>query len=480
MSISGAMNAALSGLRAAARGSELVSNNISNALTETYGRRSLSLSALSYGGTGGVRIDGITRQMNEGIVADRRMANSAQQNTQVAMDFFISLEDTIGLAGDAQGIGGRLAAFEQSLITAGSRPDSVERLSNAVNDAGRLAEGLSYASEQVQAMRTTADTQISRDVESLNVALQQLEKMNTEIAASLSRNGSSNGLMDQRQAVLDDIGAIVPINVVPRENGAIAIYSEGGAILLDSTAAEIGFTRQNVVTEFQTFDAGTLSGLTLNGQDIRTSALGGGSLGAQFDVRDTYGVEAQSQLDALARDLVERFDDPALDTTRAPGDPGLFTDSGAAFDPLNEVGLSRRLVLNAAVDPDAGGEVTRLRDGLGAVVIGPAGDATLLGDLRDALEVGRVPSSGNFGTGAQTLAGLITSFNGSLASTRSAVEQDLSFTSTRLAELTQQQLADGVDTDQELQNLLILEQAYAANARVIQAADEMIETITRL
>ena len=57
MSITGAMNAAISGLRAAARGSELVSNNISNALTPSYGRRGLDLSALSYGATGGVRID---------------------------------------------------------------------------------------------------------------------------------------------------------------------------------------------------------------------------------------------------------------------------------------------------------------------------------------------------------------------------------------------------------------------------------------
>jgi len=480
MSISGAMNAALSGLRAAARGSEIVSNNISNALTETYGRRSLSLSALSYGATGGVRIDGITRQMNEGVVADRRIANAAQQNTQVAMDFFINLENTIGLAGDAEGIGGRLAAFEQSLITASSRPDAVERLSNAVSDANRLAEGLNLASDQVQTMRTNADTQIARDVETLNTALQQVESLNVQITSTISRSGGANALLDQRQAVLDSIGGIVPINVVPRDNGAVAIYSEGGAVLLDINAADIGFSQQNVVTEFQTLDGGTLSGLTLNGQDIRTSALEGGSLGAQFAVRDTYGVQAQSQLDALARDLVERFDDPALDATRAAGDPGLFTDATAAFDPLNEVGLSRRITLNSAVDPNAGGEVTRLRDGLGAVTAGPAGDATLLGDLRSALEDTRVPASGNFGSGAQTLAGLMASFSGTLASTRGAVEQDLSFTSARLSELTQLQLADGVDTDQELQNLLILEQAYAANARVIQAADDMIETLTRL
>lgn len=41
-------------------------------------------------------------------------------------------------------------------------------------------------------------------------------------------------------------------------------------------------------------------------------------------------------------------------------------------------------------------------------------------------------------------------------------------------------MADGVDTDTEMQRLLQYEQAYAANARVIQAIDEMMNTILRV
>ncbi|WP_299026946.1 flagellar hook-associated protein FlgK [uncultured Sulfitobacter sp.] len=480
MSITGAMNAAISGMRAAARGSEIVSNNISNALTPSYGKRGLELSALSYGATGGVRIDGITRHMNEGVAADRRLADAAQQNTQAAVSFFRQLEDIAGLAGDSSGLGGRLAAFEESLITAASRPDAVERLGNTVTNAQWLVDGIGNAARDIQEMRTRADTEIAQDVQTLNTALQQVEQLNAQINTTRSRNGDSPALLDQRQAVLDTIGAIVPINVVPRDNGTVAIYSEGGAVLLDITAAEIGFEQQNIVTEFQTVDAGTLSGLTLNGQDVRTSALGGGRLGGNFAVRDTYSVQAQAQLDALARDLVERFADPAVDPTRGAGDPGLFTDAGAAFDPLNEVGLSTRLSLNAAVDPEVGGEVTRLRDGLGAVVAGPAGDATLLNSLRTALDTARAPASGGFGTGARSAADLFSSFSSALATTRSNAEQDLSFSSARLTELTGLQMSEGVDTDQELQNLLLIERAYAANARVIQAADAMLETLTRL
>jgi flagellar hook-associated protein 1 FlgK len=481
MSITGAMNAAMSGLRAAARGTEIVSSNISNALTPNYGRRGMELSALNYGTSGGVGIDRISRQMNENVVADRRQANAAQHNTQTAVDFFRRLEDATGIAGNTDGLGGRLASFEQSLITAASRPDTVERLAQTVTDARRLLEGLGQASADVQGMRSRADSQIAQEVAMLNTALQQVEQLNRQIISTQTLGGSSPALLDQRQAVLDTIGSVVPINVVPRDTGAIAIYTEGGAVLLDISAATVGFERKNAVTAYQTLDGGTLSGLTLNGQDIlRTSAMGGGSLGGHFTVRDTHGVQAQSQLDALARDLVERFADPSLDTTRGAGEPGLFTDGGTPFDPVNEVGLSSRLALNTAVDPEAGGAVWRLRDGLGAISPGPTGDATLLNDLRRTLEVPRLPASGNFGGTARGSAELFSSFSGLLSTSRNSAEKDLSFTAVRLNELTQLQLSQGVNTDQELQNLLVLEQAYAANARVIQAADSMLETLTRL
>jgi flagellar hook-associated protein 1 FlgK len=100
--------------------------------------------------------------------------------------------------------------------------------------------------------------------------------------------------------------------------------------------------------------------------------------------------------------------------------------------------------------------------------------------MRVALEEGRVPASGSFGLGSRSAADLISSFSGLLASTRGGAEQDMTFTAARLNELTQLQLSGGVDTDQELQNLLVLEQAYAANARVIQAAEEMLDIVTRL
>ena len=50
MSLSGALYNAFSGLKANARAASLVSGNIANATTESYGRRTLALSAPGPGG----------------------------------------------------------------------------------------------------------------------------------------------------------------------------------------------------------------------------------------------------------------------------------------------------------------------------------------------------------------------------------------------------------------------------------------------
>ena len=39
---------------------------------------------------------------------------------------------------------------------------------------------------------------------------------------------------------------------------------------------------------------------------------------------------------------------------------------------------------------------------------------------------------------------------------------------------------NGIDTDREMQELLVIEKNYAANAKVIQAVADMIDTLIRL
>ena len=484
MTLSSALNAAMTGLRSASRSSEVISSNISNASTPGYARRTLEITSNSGAMQSGVRINGVVRHGDAQILADRRLASAEFGYRSDTTRFLTSIEDAIGTPDQAGSLSARLSDFDNSLILASSRPDAAERLDGTALAARDLVDAINAASDDLQNARSQADRNIAAQVNRLNDTLASVQEVNSQITAALSRNNDTAALQDQRQVLIDEISEIVPVRVVPRDFGAVALFSTGGAILLDGSAASVKFEPSNVVTPYMSLEAGTLSGLTIGGFSVSTSSetgrLRGGTLGAQFEIRDELGPEMQTQLDALARDLIERFEDPAVDPTLTPGQPGLFTDQGAAFDPLAEEGLASRISLNALVDPAQTGETWRIRDGLGAAAPGDIGNSVIINALSDALSNARAPASGDFGVGTFSALDLTSALSSQLGTDRLRSDQQLSFASAQLNELTQLELADGVDTDVEIQRLMLVEQAYAANARVIQTVDDMLDTLMRL
>jgi flagellar hook-associated protein 1 len=482
MSITGAMNSALSGMTAVARSASVVSSNTANALTEGYARREVTLTSMQVGTTGtGVRVAGVNRVVNQTVVNDLRLAEADLGNSNIRTDFLSGVETMVGESGEPGSLSALLAGFDSSLISAASRPDSDARLTSLLNAAQGVASQLNKISDNLMQVRTSADDQIANQVDTLNSSLKQIAQLNRTITAQQASGVDAGALLDQRQLLIDQVSAIVPVREVARENGQIALFSTGGAVLLEgSKASEIGFDPAGLVTADMTLASGALSGLTLNGMSVSTAddkMMGGGSLGALFAVRDDLAPQAQSQVDAFARDLISRFQDPAVDPTLTAGDPGLFTDKGAALDTTLEVGLAGRIEINALVDPAQGGAIWRLRDGLGAAAPGAVGDSTLLTALGNALTDPRAPASGNFSGTQKSSSGLAADILSQISSARQTSETQQAYSSSRQSTLKELFLADGVDTDQEMQKLMQIEQAYAANAKVMSAMDDLLQTL---
>lgn len=232
--------------------------------------------------------------------------------------------------------------------------------------------------------------------------------------------------------------------------------------------------------------AGALSGLMLNGVDVTpggsgSQAISGGALASQFAIRDSIAIGVSDRADALAADLIGRLAASGVDPTSAPGAPSLFTDNGATYDPLTLSGLAGRIKLNAAVDPDAGGDPSLIRDGLGAITPGPVVNGDLPRALLDALtatsSVVSVPglSPGLSFSGAAAGLAELTAFD------RVSAELGVaSFSSVRETLASAEAQAIGVDTDAELQALIQIEQAYAANVQVIQTASRMLDRLLEI
>ncbi len=481
MSLSGTLSSALSGLTASARAAEVVSSNIANAATPGYARRELLLTSRTVGSTGqGVLVSGVRRAVDTPLLGDRRLSQSTSGDADARAAFFRLLEQTLGTPDQAFSINGRVAAFEAALTEATSHPESEPRLTSVLNAAKALASQIGVASKDVQAARRQANNDIKNDVDTLNGALERVVKLNVQIRRGFGLGQDTAALQDQRQQTIDQIATIVPLRELPQDDGTVSLYTPSGAVLLNGVPAVFGFNASVAINPYVTTGSG-LSGLTINGRPANTSGdrsmVLGGTLGANFAVRDELAVDAQSQLDAVARDLVERFADSGLDATRVPGGAGLFTDEGAAFDPLNEVGLSQRIRINAVVDPAQGGALWRLRDGLGATAPGAAGNTGLLTALRGALIQQREPASGGFIAGQRSFATFSSDLLSAAATGRLSAESEATYARTRMETFVSMEAQDGVDTDQEMQALLQIEQAYAANAKVIQMAGEMIQRL---
>lgn len=485
MSLNTALNNAATGLRAASRAADLVAGNVANALTPGYARRDLILAASTSGSQGsGVRVLGVQRLTDPLVLGDRRLAQADAGGASVLSAALKRIEDAMGQPVDPASLSARAAAFGAKLIEAASRPDSEARLAATVTEARRLTEGFNAVAAEIQDVRSRADTAISTLVEQVNAALIRVDRLNTQIVRMGDRTRDASGLQEERQQLIDRIADAVPVREVPRANGAVALFTDGGAVLLDGRPRLLGFAAKGFVEPDMRIEDGALSGLTLDGRDLNVSPggslLGGGALQAQFDIRDRAGVEAQQALDALARDLIERFQDPALDPTIAPGGAGFFTDGASPFDPLNEEGLALRIQVNPDVDPLQGGEARRLRDGIGSAVPGEAGQAALISALSARFAEQRMPATGPASSQARSVTDQIAFVLSGISISRQSQDAETAFQATRLAAIREEEASNGVDTDDEMQKLLAIEQAYGANARVVQTIDALLDELLRI
>lgn len=482
MSLSTALNSAMSGLSAAGRSTSVVSDNLANALTEGYYRRTLDLT--SAGQTGGVKIGAVYRNVDPALQKSVRSAEANYAATTVTSNFYNGISDLVGTVGDPYSISQRFTDLESSLIEATSLPDSDARLNDFAMQAEELTVSIKEAADGLSSLRNKAEDSIASLVNGLEQNLTNLNEMNKKILAAEIQGLDTSGLEDQRDNLIDAINEVIPIQIYNRDNNQVALYTNSGIKLLDGgSVAEFTFNETGTITPYMTLANGQLSGLEIDGKSIDTSIngkIGGGSLAAQFYVRDVAAVAAQEDLDTMASDLILRFQDPTVDTTLGATDAGIFTDNGGFFDSADELGISNRIKINSTIAMSGDAETWRLRDGMNAATQGNKGDTTLLNAFGDALEKSNSLDSPGLGTGNFTAYSVASNLMTSFTQQFTWSEQELTFSSSIYSDIRSRELEQGVDTDSELQTLMMIETIYAANARMIQAIDEMMDELMRL
>lgn len=483
MSISAAIAAARSGLKVSSQKAEVVAVNVANASTPGYVRRSLVVSELVKGAqTAGVISNGVFRSPDVAIKEQRRELTSDVAQATVLASTWQSISTRLGDTASGNGLFSTFSKFESALSASITSPESSATASSLLNAAKSVAQELNSLSAYAAQARGDADSEILQGVKTVNQALEQVKDLNKRISAIDTYSAQAATLMDERQRVLDTIAEYLPIQTVQREAGTIDVLTTQGVYLINgSTLRQIEFTPAANFTSTQTLADGQLSGISVGGIDLTPGsssfgAVSGGLFGALFTLRDQDMPAFMAQLDMVANDIITRLSDDAIDPTKTPGEQGLFVDPAGA----GTLGLAARISVNAAVDPVQGGEIWRLRDGLGATASGPPGNSATLSAMFTAFtQVKSLNSNGLQGAfSASDLAAQLSSVVG-----QKRVFQESVLASTQAQHLSlieAEQALTGVDVDLEMESLLLIEQAYAANARVIQVARDMLDILMEL
>ncbi len=482
MSLTLALSSSLSGLKLAARGTQVVADNIANAQTGAYGVRSLTQAARMTGSTGsGVAMTGIRRDVDQALLGELRTARSRDLGEDIRLAFWNSTETAIGLPGQPGSLTGLVDRLEAALQKASADPASPAHLAQVVQSAGEISQHFRMVNQSLVLARDQADAAIAKSAIRLNDALESVASLNDRIQRQTLLGGAPESLKDERQRVVDQISDMVSIRQFDREDDRIMLMGADGTILVDRKAAVVSFERSYMPDANEKVEDGTLGLMRINGQAISPESVlfATGQIGANFYVRDVAAPEVQAQLDALAADLTARFMVPDVDQSLAPDEFGLFALQGHGAPASALAGISGRLILNPQLE-GPGDTTWRLRNGLGmaATPSGPVSDNTLLDRMLSALTAAQPLATG--AQRARSISGHSSDLLSMTATQRLGVEENKTIAAAQHAALNEAFAAKGVDTDKELSNLLVLEQAYAANARVISTIDAMLRKLLEL
>jgi flagellar hook-associated protein 1 FlgK len=499
MSITGALSIATGGLAAVSRDFALVSQNVANANTPGYAAETSTQTSLTADGTGlGVHIGPAIRLIDTVLQGETFRQNATVQNLQTRQTALQAIDAAQGTPGQSTDLPSLLGKVQNQLSSLLNGPDNQTQQSAVVSSAADLARGINSLSQAFTNQRQAAQNDIVSAIGSLNTALATIGSLSSQIIGLRSGGGSTADLENQRDAALQTLSQLVDVKVLNQPNGDLVLSTTGGlALPVHATGPALSATGANMGAN-AFYPGGGIPGVTLNGADV-TSQLTGGRIGGDMALRDGTLPTYQAELDEFAYSLATRFDAQGLT---------LFTDPTGALPPgggtpvqSSYVGFSTIIQVNPTVQANP----TLVRDGTTAIggsvtgasaftpnpVGGPAGFTTMIDRIlnyalgTEAQTGVAQPSISTSGLGPSgtlaapysapvSLADLATTMVASQAqdsanttsrlSTEQAVQTNMN---SRMAALS------GVSMDTEMSHMIQLQNAYAANAKIIAAVQTL-------
>ncbi|MGE4430629.1 MAG: flagellar hook-associated protein FlgK [Sphingobium sp.] len=433
-----------SGLRAYQTQLATISQNIANVGSANYTRRTTTISESvvsgssnilykQYANFGGANATGVSRASDEYLEARVRTTGADLSYAKSYLNWVTNIESALN--DDETGVGTMLTQFYSSVDQLAANPaDSSLRMS------------MLYRLEQVVSSFRTSSTDLESaldetygsaesDLGLLNNALSSLQDINKSLSLAANNSANKAQLLDNRDALLKDISSKLNVSISFSNSGAATVTYDSQTIASSTTSATFSVTQ----------NADKTMTLMLDGSAVATPT--NGTLGGDFAGSAT----ARERLDALDALAVQLATD--LNGWHQQG----YTDGGTTNIDLLSVGTT---AASLSVS------ITSISD-----IAVASGDGTINGNL---VNIGNVREASDI---ESRWTQLITT-QGNLVST---INDKMTLAENRdeIARNAREEVS-GVNLDVEAADLLRVQQAYQACARVVQAAKDIIDSILNL
>jgi flagellar hook-associated protein 1 len=486
MTLTVALNSARSSLMTTGIQSSVVSRNIAGANQDGYFRKITLLSSVP---GAGVYVQDIQRATSMGVFYNMLASTSASSQQNALLDGIQAIAGkTLDDPQLDQSPAAQIAALKSALQQYETDPSNVTLAQAAVTAAKDMATSLHDATNTVQTVRTQADADMNTSVAKINQLLTQFKGINDSIVKGTILHDDITDTLDARDQILKQLSQEIGITVVTRANNDTAIYTDSGVTLFDKGARAVAFAPTNNYSPGTTGNSVYIDGVPVTGASA-VMPLQSGKLVGLASLRDDIAVTYQTQLDEVARGLIEAFSEQDQSAVPSlPDVPGLFTYPGAPAIPPSGVvstGLAGTISVSASVDPDVGGNPALIRDG--AISgnpaytynsTGAAGFSDRIQQLLDNLNASRAfdPASlGNANTSLTEYAGSSASW---LEALRKSTDSNSTYQQTMLDRSTQAlSNVNGVNMDDEMAIMLQIERTYSASSKLISTVDSMLKDL---
>ena len=482
--LSTALNLARSSLATVSGQTAVTSRNISNVSNTDYSRKSAVVVSLS---SGSLAITGYTRAADK-LLLDKLLGSTSNS---AASDAILSgiqrLSDTIGDPQSQTSPSGMLGKFQVALQTYEQNPADQSLAQTAIQSAGDLVRSLNDATTAIQDVRKQADTGMSGSVDRINNLLQQFKVANDAIVRGTGSSADLTDSLDTRDKTMKLLSEEMGIRAVTRANNDVALYTDSGVTLFETVPRTVTMQATTSMMAGTSGNAVYVDGVDVSSPSS-SMAIRSGTLYGLAKLRDDVAVVYQSQMDEVARGLIEAFAESDQSATPSLADAtGMFSYSGSPAVPASGVavsGLAGDIRLNPAVDPAQGGLASRMRDGgiNGAAysynAAGSSGFSGRLSSLINSLDESRGfdPSTNLESQGSlKTFGSASSAWLESLRQQATSASDLQTTVKTRSSDALQR--VNGVNLDDEMTVMLELERSYQASAKIISTVGSMLDML---